>query len=65
MKFCLKFLSFQIVISSNNVSSSILTMHIAVINIIVWFKSILIETSNEFYEHLLEENLEIIHAFVK
>ncbi len=40
-------------------------MHIAVINIIVWFKSILIETSNEFYHHLLDDHLEIIHAFIK
>lgn len=40
-------------------------MHLAVINIIVWYKSILIETTNEYYEHLLDQNLEIINNLIK
>ena len=40
-----------------------LTMHIAMVNIIVWFKTILLETLNEYYEHVLEENIEHLEKF--
>lgn len=35
----------------------------AVNNLVIWVKTILIETLNEFYEHVLEENLELIEEY--
>lgn len=53
----------KIVISSNNIVSSIFTMHLAVNNILVWYKSILIETLSEYYLHILDENLQTLNKF--
>ena len=43
--------------------ASILTIHVAVNNLVIWVKTILIETLHEFYEHVLEEHLELIEEF--
>ena len=50
-------------ISSNNIVSSILTIHLAVNNILVWYKSILFETLSEYYLHILDENIEHMEKY--
>jgi hypothetical protein len=38
-------------------------MHIAITNLIVWVKFIMAETLKEYYEYVLEENLELLNDY--
>ena len=50
----------KISICKNKILASVFIMHLSVNNLIIWFKNILIETQSEYFEHILETNLEEI-----
>ncbi|CAF0798153.1 unnamed protein product [Brachionus calyciflorus] len=55
LQFLYIFLRGNIVICRNSYWSHLFPMHIAITNLIVWLKYILVETIDEYYEHILHD----------